>query len=135
MTLKITKISGPLFALLSLVLFVVGCGNLYKTIGMDDNQVKRQVELDSAMVSEGVSMFNEMACETYLSALSIFGGLLSAYLGVRLNRAAKKETALVRGIERGADVKTKASVEAESLKLNVGELLAQSVKKINNKNS
>jgi len=109
---------------------VVGCGSLYKLIGVPQSEIDKLVEDDSVrtlhVVQEGRTMFWQAAT----AIMGSLGAVASALLGKYLHTERQVSKAVILGVENsgGNDVKTSVAKAAE--RLEVSQPLAKRVKNL-----
>lgn len=109
---------------------VIGCGTLYKTLGLPPEQVEVQVAKDAVIVEAVVEQTRNTFWPILSAAIGCAGTLVSALLAKLLVTERKMTGAMIAGVEKAGNGDAKKAVTVESLRRGVGVQLAKRVRKL-----
>jgi len=99
-----------LFILIGSLFIFIGCEQLYKTIGLTDEQTAAQVAKDQADRQKIVEEIRLTTTELITTTIAGLGAIASGFLAKWLDTERKITTALITGIEASNDTTVKESV-------------------------
>ena len=116
------------FILIGCLFCLAGCAQLYKLIGLTDQQTADQVAADQTArqkIAEGIRL---TTTEIITTAVAGLGAIASGFLAKWLGTERKITKALITGIESTTDVPTKRAVKENATAAGVENKLHARVK-------
>lgn len=106
--------AGIIFILLGCVFLFVGCTQIYRILGLTDEQAAQQTAQDQETRQELIQEFRLTTTELVSSAIAGAGAILSGLLAKWLGTERKITTALITGIEAADVGNVKESISAKA---------------------
>lgn len=119
-----------LFFLLGSFFLLAGCAQMYRAIGMDEEQVTTQVQKDQTVITKILDTTRATTTEIILTALSGLGAILSGFLAKWLGTERKITKALITGIEDAEQTSVKGHVRDSATQLGVQQILEKRVRSL-----
>lgn len=116
-----------LFILLGSILLFAGCAQLYRTIGMTEDQVDEQVTADQQARGAIIDTVRSSATDMIATALAGLGAIVSGFLAKWLGTERKLTKALITGIEENESKTVKSSVRAMAVAAGIEKKLHKRV--------
>ncbi|MCK5480830.1 MAG: hypothetical protein KAJ06_06775 [Gammaproteobacteria bacterium] len=118
------------FILLGSILIFAGCAQLYRTIGMNEDQVSEQVAADQKVRGEIIDTVRVTTTEMITTALAGLGTIVSGFLARWLGTERKITKTLITGIESNDSKSTKEAVHSMAVAAGVEKKLHKRVAKL-----
>ena len=99
------------FILIGSILLFAGCAQLYRSIGMTEDQVQDQVQADQHARGAILDTVRTTSTEMISTALAGLGAIVSGFLAKWLGTERKITKTLISGIEQTNSTSTKQSVQ------------------------
>jgi len=109
---------------------VIGCGGLYKAIGLPPEIVEAEVEKDAVVIQAAVEQARDTFWPIVSASIGAAGTLLTGLLAKLLSTERKITGAMIAGVEKSNDGNAKKAITVESLKRGVGVQLNKRVRKL-----
>ena len=106
--------AGLILILIGSLFAFIGCTQLYKTIGLTDEQAADQVAKDQSDRQQIIEGIRFTTTELITTAIAGIGAIASGILAKWLGTERKITTALITGIEAVESVNVKESVQAKA---------------------
>ncbi|MBA7653066.1 hypothetical protein ES703_60907 [subsurface metagenome] len=119
-----------LFILIGSLFCLAGCAQLYKLIGLSDEQTADQVAADQADRQKIIQGIRLTTTELITTAIAAAGAIASGFLAKWLTTEKKITTAMITGVEKSNDKNVKESIKDESLLAGVQPQLHARVKSL-----
>ncbi len=116
-----------LFILIGSLFVFAGCAQLYRSIGMTEDQVNEQVAADQQVRGSIVNTIRTTSTDMISTALAGLGAIVSGFLAKWLGTERKITKALITGIETNDSKSTKEAVRALSIVAGVEKKLHKRV--------
>jgi len=117
-----------LFLAIALAFVVLGCGHVYRAIGVSTETAEQLARDDAKKIEPVVRHVRDMFWESVYAALAILGGGVSGWLGLKTHRANKVNKAVILGVEHATGDNIKESIQHEAVLLGVADKLHKCVK-------
>lgn len=104
--------AGLILITLGSIFVLVGCTQVYKTLGLTEKQAQDQTEKDQEATGAIIDQARITTTEIVTTALAGLGAILSGILAKWLNTEKKITAALITGIESAANSTTKQKVKS-----------------------
>ncbi|MBA7645778.1 hypothetical protein ES703_53536 [subsurface metagenome] len=117
-----------LFILIGILFLCIGCEQLYKTIGLTDEQIQNQVTQDQAAQKQIIEGIRLTTTELITTAIAGIGAIASGLLAKWLNTERKITKVLITGIEDSDQNTTKETVQTRALAAGIQPKLHARVK-------
>ncbi len=101
-----------LFILLGSLFVFAGCAQLYRSIGMNEDQVSEQVAADQEVRGAIVNTIRTTSTDMISTALAGLGAIVSGFLAKWLGTERKMTKALIAGVELNDSKSTKESIHS-----------------------
>ncbi len=124
------KTATILFILIGSLFCLAGCAQLYKLIGLSDEQTADQVAADQTDRQKILDQARLTTTEIITTALAGLGAIASGFLAKWLNTEKKITEVLITGIEQADKSSVKRRVEALSKDYKIKPQLAKRVKSL-----
>ena len=110
------------------VLFsITGCTQIYKLIGLTEEQTNEQVDLDRQVITRTITEVRTQAADLITTAVAAAGTIASGLLATWLGRERKITKALIVGIENSPELDTKKNVRNAAISAGVEKALHKRV--------
>ncbi|MBA7484094.1 hypothetical protein ES707_19618 [subsurface metagenome] len=116
-----------LFILLGSLFVLTGCAQLYRTIGLSDEQTATQIAKDQASRQEITDKIRLTTTELVLTITSGLGAIASGLLAKWLGTERKITTALITGVEVSNNNSVKETIKAKATSAGIEPLLNKRV--------
>lgn len=116
-----------LFILLGSLFVFAGCAQLYRSLGMTEDQVSEQVAADQEVRGAIVNTIRTTSTEMISTVLAGIGAVVSGFLAKWLGSERKMTKALITGIEDSSSKTTKETVHAKATDLGIENKLHRRV--------
>ncbi len=104
-----------LFILIGSLFVFAGCAQLYRSIGMTEDQVNEQVAADQQVRGEIVNTIRTTSTDMISTVLAGLGAIVSGFLAKWLGTERKMTKAMITGIEDASSKTTKEAVHSKAL--------------------
>ncbi len=118
------------FTLIGILFCLAGCAQLYKLIGLTDEQTQDQLAEDQKTIIRTITITRNTAADIITTAIAGAGAIASAFLTKRLGTERKMTKALITGIENAPQNAVKQTVKANALSAGVETKLHARVKSL-----
>ena len=102
------------FILVGSLFIFIGCTQLYKTIGLTDEQAAYQVSQDQNATGQIIQQVRWTTHEIITTAIAGAGTLLSGFLARWLDTERKITTAMITAVEADAQTSVKEAIQAKA---------------------
>ncbi len=116
-----------LFLTLGTFFLLTGCAQLYRTIGMNENQIADQVQKDQTVIAKIIDTTRTTTTEIITSALAGLGAIVSGFLAKWLGTEKKITKAMILGIETANESSVKGHVQDSARQLEIQSQLHKRV--------
>lgn len=116
-----------LFILIGSLFVLAGCAQLYRTIGMTDDQVNEQVAADQQVRGSIINTIRTTSTDMISTALAGLGAIVSGFLAKWLGTERKITRTLISGIEANDSKSTKETVRAMAVSAGIESKLHKRV--------
>jgi len=100
-----------IFILIGVLFILTGCAQLYKIIGLTDQQTADQIAKDQTARQKITEEIRLTTTELITTAIAGLGAIASGFLAKWLGTERKITTALITGIEATNDTSTKKTIQ------------------------
>ena len=118
------------FVILGTLFTLTGCAQLYKTLGLTDEQTQDQVSQDHLVATKIITQVRTATADIVTTALAGLGAIASGILAKWLGTERKMTTALITGIEAAHDISVKAAVKDKAMIAGIQTKLAKRVARL-----
>lgn len=119
--------AGLIFIILGTFFLFTGCAQIYKFLGLTEDQIQTQVAQDQDATQQIIQQVRWTTHEIITTALSGAGTILSGLLARWLGTERKLTTALITGIESAQNPTVKESVKEKAISAGVEPILHKRV--------
>ncbi len=116
-----------LFVAIGSLFIVTGCAQLYKTIGMSDEQVLEQVAADQQIKEQILGGVRHTTTEIITTTIAGLGAIASGFLAKWLGTERKITKAIITGVENSQGAHIKDSIKASAIAAGVEKQLSARV--------
>lgn len=103
--------AGTIFIVLGALFVLTGCGQIYRTLGLTEEQTQEQLAQDQNATQQIIQQVRWTTHEIITTGLSGIGAILSGLLARWLGTERKITTALITGVEKAADTTAKEEIQ------------------------
>lgn len=115
--------AGLFFILLGTLFALVGCHQVYKFVGLSDEQAAAQVAQDQQATQQVIEQARLTAYDIITTTIAAVGSIASGLLAKWLGTERKITTALIQGIESGETLGVKEAVQQKATAAGVESVL------------
>lgn len=119
-----------LFLFLGLIFTFAGCAQMYKALGLTDQQAADQVAKDQDSRGDLIDQVRTSTTEIISTALAGLGAIASGFLAKWLGTERKITKALITGIESAKDLDVKRVVKSKATAAGIEPKLAARVRSL-----
>jgi len=109
---------------------IIGCGTIYKVVGLDEQQAATQQAKDAEVIISVVEQGRELAWQLATLGVAAVGTIVTGFLGKWLKNEKALTAAVIAGVEKTDKAGVKASIRSVALDAGVEGLLHKRVKKL-----
>lgn len=102
------------FILIGTLFILTGCAQIYKSLGLTEEQIDEQVSEDQKTIIRTITQVRTTTAEIITTAVAGLGTIASGFLAKWLGTERKITAALITGIESAGDLRAKESVKAKA---------------------
>lgn len=106
-----TKTAALLFILIGLLFCLTGCVQLYKLLGLTDEQTQEQISQDQETIIRTITTTRNTAADIITTAVAGLGAIASGFLAKWLGTERKITKAIITGVEEANGISVKESVQ------------------------
>ena len=117
-----------LFILIGSLFCLTGCAQLYKLIGLTEQQTQDQLSQDQKTIIRTITVTRNTVADIITTTIAGLGAITTGILAKRLGTEKKLNKALITGIEKSPDLSVKHSVKEQALSAGVESKLHTRVK-------
>ena len=121
------KTAAILFILIGSLFTFTGCIQLYKLLGLTEEQTQEQVAEDQKTIIRTITQVRTTAAEIITTAVAGLGAIASGFLAKFLHTERKITTILIKGIETGENPTVKEAVHSKAVAAGLEPKLAARV--------
>lgn len=121
------RTAALVFTTIGILFVLTGCAQLYRSIGLDEQQVAAQVASDQTVITAVLDTARTSTTQIVTTALAGLGAILSGFMAKWLGTERKLTKALITGVEQGDQSAVKGAIQKQSRKLGVQKTLAKRV--------
>ena len=118
------------FLTIGILFILTGCTQVYKSLGMNEEQVAAQVAADQETTSIAIHAIRATTTETITTIIAGVGTILSAFLAKWLGTERKITKAIITGIEDAEPIDAKKSIQKAAQAAGVEKLLNKRVQSL-----
>lgn len=100
------------FIIIGSLFCLTGCAQLYKLIGLTEEQTEEQLAEDQETIIRTITLTRNTAADIITTALAGIGAIASGFLAKWLGTERKITKALITGVEKANDTNVKESIAA-----------------------
>jgi len=115
------------FILIGILFTLTGCAQLYKLVGLTEEQTQEQTAKDQKTIIRTITTTRNTAADIITTAIAGLGAIASGLLAKWLGTERKLTKALITGIENAQDISVKASVKDKAMDAGVEPILHRRV--------
>ena len=116
-----------IFSLIGILFILAGCAQVYKALGLTEEQTQEQVSEDQKTIIRTVNQVRTTTAEILTTALAGLGTIASGFLAKWLGTERKITKALIAGIEKSAPGSVKESVHQQATNAGIEPQLSKRV--------
>ena len=104
------KTTMTVFILIGSLFCLTGCAQLYKLIGLTEEQTEEQLAEDQKTIIRTITLTRNTAADIITTAVAGIGTIASGFLAKWLRTERKITKALITGVEKANDTNVKESI-------------------------
>ena len=116
------------FILVGCLFCLAGCAQLYKFIGLTEEQTQEQLAADQKTIIRTITLTRNTAADIITTAVAGIGTIVSGFLAKWLHTEKKLTNTIIRGVEIGSESHVKRSIETAAGKAGIEKQLNARVK-------
>ncbi len=115
------------FILIGSLFILAGCAQVYKALGLTEEQIDEQVSEDQQTIIKTITQVRTTTAEIITTALAGLGTIASGFLAQWLGTERKITAALITGIEKAAPGSVKETVHQKATDAGIEKQLSKRV--------
>jgi len=115
------------FLIIGSLFILTGCAQLYKALGLTEEQIDEQVSEDQKVIIRTVTQVRTTTAEILTTAIAGLGTMAAGLLARLLGTERKITAAMITGIEAASDVTVKNAVKDKAMSAGVESKLNKRV--------
>lgn len=124
------KTAAILFILIGLLFTFAGCAQLYKFLGLTEQQTQEQISKDQKTIIRTITQVRTTTAEIITTAIAAIGTIATGFLTRWLGTERKLTSTLIRAIESADPASVKETVKAKATAAGLESLLHARVLKL-----
>ncbi len=121
------KTTAVLVIVLGFMFMTVGCAQIYKTLGLTEQQTAEQLTEDKKTIIRTITTVRTTTADLITSIVAGIGAIASGFLAKWLGTERKITKSLIQGIENAATTTTKQDVKEKAIANGVNKALTKRV--------